>query len=121
IGCATSDPRYSDVGPGKERRTAAPGWRAAPGDTARARPTGPAERWPLGWVRRRTGRRLHHMLSQRQERPASEGMCPWRPSNSSAHARSSTLEATPPVSYTHLRAHETVLDLVCRLLLEKKK
>src|SRR5665811_2551264 len=23
------------------------------------------------------------------------------------------------VSYTHLRAHETVLDLVCRLLLEK--
>ena len=24
------------------------------------------------------------------------------------------------VSYTHLRAHETVLDLVCRLLLDKK-
>ena len=31
---------------------------------------------------------------------------------------SGTIEA---VSYTHLRAHETVLDLVCRLLLEKKK
>ena len=33
------------------------------------------------------------------------------------------LQAIPaaPVSYTHLRAHETVLDLVCRLLLEKKK
>ena len=30
-----------------------------------------------------------------------------------------TLNAVP-VSYTHLRAHETVLDLVCRLLLEKK-
>src|SRR5664280_1783833 len=29
--------------------------------------------------------------------------------------------STYPVSYTHLRAHETVLDLVCRLLLEKKK
>ena len=29
--------------------------------------------------------------------------------------------AIRPVSYTHLRAHETVLDLVCRLLLEKKK
>ena len=29
--------------------------------------------------------------------------------------------AITPVSYTHLRAHETVLDLVCRLLLEKKK
>src|SRR5664280_3864880 len=27
--------------------------------------------------------------------------------------------AAGAVSYTHLRAHETVLDLVCRLLLEK--
>ena len=33
----------------------------------------------------------------------------------------STSRFTIPVSYTHLRAHETVLDLVCRLLLEKKK
>ena len=30
-------------------------------------------------------------------------------------------EGSETVSYTHLRAHETVLDLVCRLLLEKKK
>ena len=30
-------------------------------------------------------------------------------------------DGSEPVSYTHLRAHETVLDLVCRLLLEKKK
>ena len=30
-------------------------------------------------------------------------------------------EGIIPVSYTHLRAHETVLDIVCRLLLEKKK
>ena len=29
-------------------------------------------------------------------------------------------EVLVPVSYTHLRAHETVLDIVCRLLLEKK-
>ena len=29
-------------------------------------------------------------------------------------------ESLETVSYTHLRAHETVLDLVCRLLLEKK-
>ena len=28
---------------------------------------------------------------------------------------------TGPVSYTHLRAHETPEHLVCRLLLEKKK
>ena len=31
------------------------------------------------------------------------------------------IENLRSVSYTHLRAHETVLDLVCRLLLEKKK
>src|SRR5665811_46009 len=31
------------------------------------------------------------------------------------------LDGSMAVSYTHLRAHETVLDLVCRLLLEKKK
>ena len=30
------------------------------------------------------------------------------------------LAGVKAVSYTHLRAHETVLDLVCRLLLEKK-
>ena len=30
-------------------------------------------------------------------------------------------EDVSAVSYTHLRAHETVLDLVCRLLLEQKK
>ena len=32
-----------------------------------------------------------------------------------------SLYGVEAVSYTHLRAHETVLDLVCRLLLEKKK
>ena len=32
-----------------------------------------------------------------------------------------TMNGRDAVSYTHLRAHETVLDLVCRLLLEKKK
>ena len=35
--------------------------------------------------------------------------------------RQTLLDDFAPVSYTHLRAHETVLDLVCRLLLEKKK
>ena len=30
-------------------------------------------------------------------------------------------EGFTPVSYTHLRAHETKANLVCRLLLEKKK
>ena len=32
-----------------------------------------------------------------------------------------SLFADGPVSYTHLRAHETKANLVCRLLLEKKK
>ena len=32
-----------------------------------------------------------------------------------------TLHYLIPVSYTHLRAHETGRNLVCRLLLEKKK
>ena len=31
------------------------------------------------------------------------------------------MDADIPVSYTHLRAHETGRNLVCRLLLEKKK
>ena len=34
---------------------------------------------------------------------------------------SPTTQHSVPVSYTHLRAHETRHDLVCRLLLEKKK
>src|SRR5450756_2917534 len=41
------------------------------------------------------------------------------------HPRNSRAARSPlrslPVSYTHLRAHETRHDLVCRLLLEKKK
>ena len=43
--------------------------------------------------------------------------------NLSARLDDERLLMTPsgPVSYTHLRAHETVLDLVCRLLLDKKK
>ena len=36
------------------------------------------------------------------------------------NAETSTVDGLKAVSYTHLRAHETVLDLVCRLLLEKK-
>src|SRR5678815_4552674 len=38
----------------------------------------------------------------------------------SSHAPTLSARVTP-VSYTHLRAHETPEHLVCRLLLEKKK
>ena len=37
------------------------------------------------------------------------------------HPVQSVWNCIAAVSYTHLRAHETVLDIVCRLLLEKKK
>ena len=36
-------------------------------------------------------------------------------------AKKINIIALQPVSYTHLRAHETPEHLVCRLLLEKKK
>src|SRR5664280_3665512 len=36
------------------------------------------------------------------------------------HDRVGAADGGRSVSYTHLRAHETVLELVCRLLLEKK-
>src|SRR5665648_1205975 len=58
------------------------------------------------------------------------GRCsPPRPLGTGPRRRSRTWRAPPgrrsarwtPVSYTHLRAHETRHDLVCRLLLEKKK
>ena len=37
------------------------------------------------------------------------------------HTMKDEVQANEPVSYTHLRAHETPEHLVCRLLLEKKK
>eukprot|EP00825_Cyclidium_porcatum_P012866 TRINITY_DN16730_c0_g1_i1.p1 TRINITY_DN16730_c0_g1~~TRINITY_DN16730_c0_g1_i1.p1 ORF type:complete len:117 (-),score=6.78 TRINITY_DN16730_c0_g1_i1:8-358(-) len=39
----------------------------------------------------------------------------------SSRSQQPMYSALIPVSYTHLRAHETRHDLVCRLLLEKKK
>src|SRR5450756_3028406 len=49
---------------------------------------------------------------------ACEPMEPVEPSMATLFKASPLPEA---VSYTHLRAHETRHDLVCRLLLEKKK
>src|SRR5665811_2112628 len=37
------------------------------------------------------------------------------------HPHPTSKGSSDPVSYTHLRAHETVLDRVCRLLLETKR
>src|SRR5665811_105226 len=44
------------------------------------------------------------------------GAAPGRPERTQ-HKGFGDLAAVWAVSYTHLRAHETVLDLVCRLLL----
>ena len=41
--------------------------------------------------------------------------------NTSSDSSGVFLARSTTVSYTHLRAHETVLDIVCRLLLDKKK
>ena len=51
---------------------------------------------------------------------ADEGTLPDRERLDGLDRYRTELDAIEAVSYTHLRAHETVLDLVCRLLLEKK-
>ena len=68
-----------------------------------------------GWVRATETRRGEIALSL-ERMAAIEAIDPVN--------RTATVEAgviLETVSYTHLRAHETVLDLVCRLLLDKKK
>mgnify|MGYP003380948175 CR=1 FL=1 len=45
---------------------------------------------------------------------------PVTPAQIAATAVEAAQAGATAASYTHLRAHETVLDLVCRLLLEKK-
>src|SRR5665213_4512272 len=60
---------------------------------------------------------------QKQSRPRDIGRRP-KPLERDAllHAFTSfRIRRRNPVSYTHLRAHETGRNLVCRLLLEKKK
>ena len=48
-------------------------------------------------------------------------LVPWSGYGSIHDAIMSELPDGEPVSYTHLRAHETPEQLVCRLLLDKKK
>ena len=76
--------------------------------------SGSGSRWSGSSRRRSTSRPSG---SGRDHRPSKTGFCLAR--NASTATRWS-LAAPVAVSYTHLRAHETVLDLVCRLLLEKK-
>ena len=57
-------------------------------------------------------------MNHRQQRALRAGR--WKYLKVDAHEYLFDIRADA-VSYTHLRAHETVLDLVCRLLLETKK
>src|SRR5665648_663542 len=104
---------------------------------------------PGPWFTRRPRRRRRRPDATRhacrQGRPAAKG-CAWvsvspevhtgeparraslrpvGPASAEATTCFDTLAGMPsapdPVSYTHLRAHETRHDLVCRLLLETKK
>ena len=50
-----------------------------------------------------------------------DGNCKERKKYLHGNAAYTLYTTSNAVSYTHLRAHETVLDIVCRLLLEKKK
>ena len=62
-----------------------------------------------------------HIIAQAQRRG---GICAYIDAEHALdpiYAARCGVDLNNPVSYTHLRAHETVLDLVCRLLLEKKK
>ena len=60
------------------------------------------------------------LLLHRRWRPAVLIETGGMPSSHSALV-TGTAACVGSVSYTHLRAHETRHDLVCRLLLEKKK
>src|SRR5674476_1010540 len=53
--------------------------------------------------------------------PAPTKACPFCREANAPDASKCKFCASETVSYTHLRAHETGRNLVCRLLLEKKK
>src|SRR5450759_1033649 len=62
-----------------------------------------------------------HLTQYRSyEVPAHEDSIPSAPREARTTVSLLPPKVVDPVSYTHLRAHETRHDLVCRLLLEKK-
>eukprot|EP00657_Telonema_sp_P-1_P005863 TRINITY_DN23640_c0_g1_i1.p1 TRINITY_DN23640_c0_g1~~TRINITY_DN23640_c0_g1_i1.p1 ORF type:complete len:120 (-),score=38.54 TRINITY_DN23640_c0_g1_i1:10-369(-) len=70
--------------------------------------------------------KMYSLKQASEKAPSNSGSfesCFWNNSLAELPRRAlpASSNAVNPVSYTHLRAHETVLDLVCRLLLEKKK
>src|SRR5660397_274624 len=63
---------------------------------------------------------LDRIYSRRSSSPACAA-CVAVGRRKNAYYRAAGPNLPSPVSYTHLRAHETKANLVCRLLLEKKK
>eukprot|EP00657_Telonema_sp_P-1_P010237 TRINITY_DN458_c0_g1_i3.p1 TRINITY_DN458_c0_g1~~TRINITY_DN458_c0_g1_i3.p1 ORF type:complete len:153 (-),score=15.98 TRINITY_DN458_c0_g1_i3:31-489(-) len=131
-GCATPDALPSYHSPVPSINAAEPGWACVVRQTQRAvsplTPAGPfepsysscASSPSPNMTKRRnlsTFRRTNKPKSNLTT-PADISLSIHNPTSPRAPAHG---PAVPPVSYTHLRAHETVLDLVCRLLLEKKK
>ncbi|WP_460366071.1 hypothetical protein, partial [Staphylococcus aureus] len=57
--------------------------------------------------------------STRKESSAASDVYKRQPHNNIKIVKPISFSKTNAVSYTHLRAHETLSDLVCRLLLEK--
>src|SRR5450756_2359634 len=74
--------------------------------------------WPDAGEKRRSKRSTAVVLPA-PEGPTSAAMEPAGTTNDSPQ-RTSCPDEYETVSYTHLRAHETRHDIVCRLLLEKK-
>ena len=123
-------------GAGRGRAAGASG-RDDPGDAGRVGARcrgGRGGQFRQGHRRQGRGRSLRHAGRCRDLTPGACTAIPCeRPRNAGAffilltHFNSESGNLSPgcevfavSVSYTHLRAHETVLDLVCRLLLEKK-
>ena len=63
---------------------------------------------------------IHAEARQKKEETAMEEATPPTDDQQSRLSPFLVIEKVDAVSYTHLRAHETSLHLVCRLLLEKK-
>src|SRR5664280_3560790 len=95
---------------------------AAAADQLRA--TTGTQAWPMSERRRAewvvTAREVLGEVANAAARAQGAGMT-WEQAMAFALHQLLNVIEDEAVSYTHLRAHETVLDLVCRLLLEKKK
>ena len=72
-----------------------------------------ADRITFEEIEKKTGKKESYVIKimRRSLKPSSFRL--WR--------KRVNQKSIKPVSYTHLRAHETRSNLVCRLLLEKKK